>query len=71
MGARHKGSREPWANRTIPGRVIVYDEGRFTMSLCIQPTTWLPCGDIVLMHKLHIEGNEDTYLSTANRMRFP
>lgn len=54
-----------------PGRVIVYDEGRFTMSLCIQPTTWLPCGDIVLMHKLHIEGNEDTYLSTANRMRFP
>lgn len=54
-----------------PGRVIVFDDGRFTMSLCLQPTTWLPCGDIILMHKLHIEANEETYLNTANRLRFP
>lgn len=54
-----------------PGRVTVYEDGRFAMSLCLQPTSWLPCGDVVLMHKLHIEANEEIYLNTANRLRFP
>ncbi len=53
-----------------PGRVAVYDNNRFTMSLCVQPTQWLPSGDVMLMHKLHIEANEEQYLSTANHLRF-
>ncbi|MFN8475154.1 MAG: hypothetical protein U0822_23430 [Anaerolineae bacterium] len=53
-----------------PGRVAVYDNNRFSMSLCVQPTQWLPGGDVVLMHKLHIEANEEQYLSTANHLRF-
>lgn len=53
-----------------PGRVAVYDNGRFSMSLCVQPTTWLPNADLVLAHKLHIEANEATYLKTANQLRY-
>ena len=53
-----------------PGRVAVYDNNRFSMSLCVQPTQWLPGGDVTLMHKLHIEANEEQYLSTANYLRF-
>jgi len=53
-----------------PGRVAVYDNNRFTMSLCVQPTTWLPNADIVLLHRLHIQANEATYLKTANQLRY-
>ena len=63
-------------SRLIPGRcyrvprrrgqVQVYEEGRHAGSLCIQPTRWVPDGDVVLMHKLMIEGNEAEYLRTAN-----
>ena len=53
-----------------PGRVAVYDNNRFSMSLCVQPTQWLPGGDVTLMHKLHIEANEEQYLATANHLRF-
>jgi hypothetical protein len=63
-------------SRLIPGRsyriprrrgqVQVYEEGRHAGSLCIQPTRWVPDGDLVLMHKLMIEGSEAEYLRTAN-----
>jgi hypothetical protein len=63
-------------SRVIPGRtyrvprrrgqVQVYEEGRHAGSLCIQPTRWVPDADLVLMHKLMIEGNEIEYLRTAN-----
>ncbi len=53
-----------------PGRVAVYDDGRFSMSLCVQPTKWLPTADVVLLHKLHIEANESDYLRTANQLRY-
>jgi len=63
-------------SRLIPGRfyriprrrgqVQVYEEGRHAGSLCIQPTRWVPDGDLVLMHKLMIEGNEGEYLRIAN-----
>ncbi len=63
-------------SRLIPGRayriprrrgqVQVYEDGRHAGSLCIQPTRWVPDGDLVLMHKLMIEGNEAEYLRTAN-----
>jgi hypothetical protein len=52
------------------GLVKVYEDARFVMSLCVAPTTALPAGDLVLMHKLMIEANEDHYLSVANRMDF-
>ena len=48
------------------GQVQVYEEGRHAGSLCIQPTRWVPDADLVLMHKLMIEGNEAEYLRTAN-----
>ena len=32
----------------------------------MQPTRWVPDGDLVLMHKLMIEANEAEYLRTAN-----
>lgn len=63
-------------SRLIPGRsyrvprrrgqVQVYEDGRHAGSLCIQPTRWVPDGDLVLMHKVMIEGNEADYLRTAN-----
>lgn len=63
-------------SRLIPGRtyrlprrrgqVQVYEHGHHAGSLCIQPTRWVPDGDIVIMHKLMIEANEAEYLRTAN-----
>ncbi|MBV9120716.1 MAG: hypothetical protein JOZ39_08395, partial [Chloroflexi bacterium] len=61
-------------SRLIPGRtyriprrrgqVQVYEEGRHAGSLCIQPTRWVPDGDLILMHKLMIEASEAEYLRT-------
>jgi hypothetical protein len=48
------------------GPVQVYDDGRHAGSLCIQPTRWVPDADLLLMHKLMIEGSEGEYLRTAN-----
>ncbi|MHB8619554.1 MAG: hypothetical protein ACYDAG_08290 [Chloroflexota bacterium] len=48
------------------GQVQVYEDGRHAGSLCIQPVRWVPDGDLVLMHKLMIEGSEGDYLRTAN-----
>ncbi len=50
------------------GPVDVYDSGRFSMSLCVEPLDPLPPGDLVLMHKLMIEGREEEYLRVANRL---
>lgn len=49
------------------GMVSVYENGRAVMSLCVQPVEWIPGADVVLMHKLMIEGNEEDYLRTANQ----
>lgn len=59
------------ANRVyrIPGGgglVRVYEQGRAVMDLCLQPVDPLPDGDVVVMHKLMIEGNEQEYLAKAN-----
>jgi hypothetical protein len=61
---------------SVPGRVYrvpthmdqveVHESGRLRGRLCVQPATWLPASDVVLMHKLMIEGNEEEYLRTAN-----
>ena len=46
--------------------VEVYESGERIAKLCLQPDTRLPVPDIVLMHKLMIEGNEGVYLRKAN-----
>lgn len=65
------------ASPTIPGRtyrvpyfqgvVDVIEDGVLTMRLCVVPTRWVPDPDIVIMHKLLIEGDEGRYLRIANR----
>jgi len=50
------------------GQVHVYEQGRRVMVLCVQPTEPVPDADVVLMHKLMIEGNEQEYLRVANRL---
>jgi hypothetical protein len=59
-----------------PRPVEVYQRGQAALALCVQPTTYLPSGDRVLMHKVLLEGDEARYLRTANvtrlgRLDFP
>lgn len=50
-----------------PGQVLVLEHGHVTERLCVQPANGgLPEADVVLMHKLLIEADEETYLHTAN-----
>jgi hypothetical protein len=49
------------------GQVKVFEDGMPIMALCVQSVEPIPDGDVVLMHKLMIEGNEDEYLRIANR----
>jgi hypothetical protein len=49
-----------------PGRVQVREKGRLTMWLCLQPYEWVPDADVVAIHKLMIEADEETYLQKAN-----
>lgn len=51
-----------------PGLVGVIENGRRKASLCLQPVEWIPDADVVAIHKLMIEADEDTYLQKANRM---
>ena len=53
-----------------PGRVQVREKGRLTMWLCLQPLERVPEADLLVMHKLMIEADEETYLRKANRF-FP
>lgn len=48
------------------GLVKVYERGCAVMELCLQPAEPLPDGDVVVMHKLMIEANEEEYLQKAN-----
>ena len=48
------------------GLVKVFERGCPVMELCLQPAEPLPDGDVIVMHKLMIEGNEEEYLSKAN-----
>jgi hypothetical protein len=50
-----------------PGLVLVLDGGRVTERLCVQPAeSSLPEADVVLLHKLLIQSDEEGYLHTAN-----
>lgn len=37
------------------------------MRLCLQPVESLPDADVIVLHKLMIEANEETYLQKANK----
>lgn len=52
-----------------PGRVAIQEGGLLVESLCVAPVDWLPPSDVVLTHKLMIEGDEQEYLRRANRYR--
>jgi hypothetical protein len=49
------------------GYVQVIEDGRTTMQLCLLPVERLPDADIVVLHKLLIEANEEFYLQKANK----
>ena len=49
------------------GYVQVIEHGQAVMRLCLQPVESLPDADVVVLHKLMIEGNEETYLAKANK----
>jgi hypothetical protein len=50
-----------------PGYVQVRENGKLTMWLCLRPAVSVPDADIMVMHKLMIEADEETYLQKANR----
>jgi len=49
------------------GYVQVIENGRAVMRLCVQPVESLPDADVIVLHKLMIEANEETYLQKANK----
>jgi hypothetical protein len=51
------------------GRVAIIEGGVEVESLCVTPIESIPPGDVVLTHKLMIEGNEQEYLRRANHYR--
>jgi hypothetical protein len=50
------------------GRVHLIENERLQASLCLQPLEWVPEADFVVIHKLMIEADEETYLLKANRI---
>ncbi len=51
----------------VKGYVQVVENGRAIMRLCLQPVESLPDADVVVLHKLMIEANEENYLQKANK----
>ncbi len=61
--------RDPGCTYRVPraqGLVRVIEQGRHKANLCLQPLEAVPDADIVVIHKLMIEADEETYLQTAN-----
>jgi hypothetical protein len=53
--------------RTRGGFVQVIEDGKAVMRLCVQPIERLPDADVIVLHKLMIEANEEHYLQRANK----
>jgi len=51
-----------------PGVVHLVENGRLQANLCLQPLDWVPDADFVVIHKLMIEADEETYLNKANKI---
>ncbi|HET8845543.1 MAG TPA: hypothetical protein VFN35_29015 [Ktedonobacteraceae bacterium] len=47
--------------------VQVIENGKAIMRICVQPVERLPDADVVVLHKLMIEANEEFYLQNANK----
>jgi hypothetical protein len=63
--------RDPGCVYRVPrsqGLVGVIERGKRKASLCLQSVEWVPDADVVVMHKLMIEADEETYLQTANKL---
>ncbi|HKS69994.1 MAG TPA: hypothetical protein VJQ45_06220 [Ktedonobacterales bacterium] len=52
------------------GRVRIYEQGHPVAELCVQSSVPLPTKDVIVMHKLMIEANEQGYLARANEIPF-
>ena len=66
-----KSPRNPGCIYHVPrsqGLVRVIEHGRHKANLCLQPLEMVPDADIVVMHKLMIEADEETYLQTAHKL---
>lgn len=53
--------------RASSGFVQVIEHGKMVMRLCVQPIEHLPDADVIVLHKLMIEANEEYYLQKANK----
>jgi len=53
--------------RARGGFVQVIEDGKAVMRLCVQPVERLPDADVIVLHKLMIEANEEHYLQNANK----
>lgn len=53
--------------RARDGFVQVIENGKAVMRLCVQPVERLPEADVIVLHKLMIEANEELYLQKANK----
>lgn len=53
--------------RRADGLVRVYEHGKAVRALCLQPIEPLPSNDLVVLHKLMIQGNEQEYMQKANQ----
>lgn len=49
------------------GLVSVYEQGKAIQEVCVQSTELLPRDDVVVLHKLMIQANEQEYLAKANQ----
>jgi hypothetical protein len=49
------------------GRAQMFEQGQLVCELCHLPTRCLPLSDLVMAHKVQLEGDEEFYLATANR----
>lgn len=52
--------------RRADGLVRVYEQGKAIRALCLQPVEPLPINDLVVLHKLLIQGDEHAYVQQAN-----
>jgi len=53
--------------RARGGFIQVIENGKAVMRLCVQPVERLPDADMIVLHKLMIEANEEHYLQKANK----
>lgn len=54
--------------RRATGTIYCWEKGEQRMRLCVQAAEPVPADDFIVMQKLQIEGNEEAWLKTANRV---